>query len=385
MELNEQQVIEDYYKLRSCRAVSEKYGCSSETIRRILKRNGIKLTGWKRPPKKEPNRRCPAHITYTDEEVINAYLRLGTQDKVSDELGISHTTVYRILKRNNIQSTGRQGNHGGGTPSKITDEQLIKACETMTRQEIADNYGMHIASVDRRMSKLGVHALPADNSFCDRKGNFGDCWHFVESQWRKFEALHPGFEYLETRKAGGTARIRLKCKKCGTIIERAGSTLREKQIRCEQCEADRKLNEARQSVAHVINAIAFSLTPRICKHCGKTFTSANPYQIYCSKKCIRKSKGNSIRRRCRKYGVYYDPSVKSELVFKRDGMVCQICGKKCDPMDHIWGDTGPLYPSVDHIIPLAKGGTHTWGNVQTAHIICNSFKRDLLEEEANCG
>lgn len=97
-QLNEQQVIEDYYNLRSCRAVSEKYDCSAEHIRRILKRNNIALTGWKCPPKKEPNRRCPAHISYTDDEVINAYLRLGTQDKVRDELGISHTTVYRILK-----------------------------------------------------------------------------------------------------------------------------------------------------------------------------------------------------------------------------------------------------------------------------------------------
>ena len=41
-------VIQQYYKLRSCRAVGELYNCSEETIRRLLKRNNIKLTGWKR-------------------------------------------------------------------------------------------------------------------------------------------------------------------------------------------------------------------------------------------------------------------------------------------------------------------------------------------------
>ena len=34
------------------------------------------------------------------------------------------------------------------------------------------------------------------------------------------------------------------------------------------------------------------------------------------------------------------------------------------------------YPTVDHIVPLSKGGTHTWNNVQLAHMACNSGKCD---------
>jgi hypothetical protein len=30
---------------------------------------------------------------------------------------------------------------------------------------------------------------------------------------------------------------------------------------------------------------------------------------------------------------------------------------------------------------LANGGTHTWDNVQCAHAICNSYKRDLWADE----
>lgn len=176
--------------------------------------------------------------------------------------------------------------------------------------------------------------------------------------------------------------MRLKCKVCGAVIERADSTIREKQIKCEFCKADRELKEARQSVALIINAIAFSLTPRICKHCGKVFTSPYPGQLYCSKECKNHKKRYkaSIRKRCREYGVYYDPSVTREKVIKRDNGVCQICGKTCDPSDLRWGFSGPDFPTLDHIVALANGGTHTWGNVQCACGQCNSYKRDLTRE-----
>lgn len=34
--------------------------------------------------------------------------------------------------------------------------------------------------------------------------------------------------------------------------------------------------------------------------------------------------------------------------------------------------------TIDHIIPLSKGGTHTYNNVQLAHYICNSKKSDKI-------
>ena len=376
---NDALLVEEYRICRRCRLVAEKYGCSDETVRRaLIKFNEPRII---RHPRKETRPRATKEELkiivdeyYSSDADINSLVKKyhrspATISKAIKELGHG-------IKKNPINSL------------KITDEQLTEACKTMTRQEIADAYEMHIASVDRRMSKLGVHAVAAENPshyiLSSRKGNFGDCWHFVESQWRKFEALHPGFEYLETRKAGSTIRVRLKCKKCGTIIERAGSTIREKQIRCEQCEADRKLNEARQSVTRVINTIAVSLTPRICAGCGEIFTSPYQSQLYCSAKCKNRTKrkkyGHSYRSRCRKYGVYYDPTVTKEKVIERDNGICQICGKVCDPFDLRWGIYGPDNPTVDHIIALKNGGTHTWDNVQCACRECNSYKRDLTEE-----
>lgn len=63
--------------------------------------------------------------------------------------------------------------------------------------------------------------------------------------------------------------------------------------------------------------------------------------------------------------------IKEKEIYLRDGWVCQICHKRVDK--------GLKYPSLmsaslDHIIPLNEGGTHTYSNLQLAHFRCNSSK-----------
>lgn len=190
-----------------------------------------------------------------------------------------------------------------------------------------------------------------------------------------------GFEYVSHTRG----RVKLKCKSCGNVLERARSTVRCKNIKCEYCKEAKQLSEARQKMMCFFVALRESKTPRRCETCGEKFTSIYPAQKYCSGKCKRYSR--SYRGRCKRYGVYYDPSVTRIKVVKRDKCTCQICGKVCNPQDKSWGFSGPDFPTLDHIIPLAKGGTHTWGNVQCACGICNSYKRDLLETYQNdrCG
>ena len=56
--------------------------------------------------------------------------------------------------------------------------------------------------------------------------------------------------------------------------------------------------------------------------------------------------------------------------------VCGICGK---PVDFSYTYPHPLSPTVDHIIPVSKGG-HPSGlqNLQLAHRCCNREKSDRL-------
>ena len=58
-------------------------------------------------------------------------------------------------------------------------------------------------------------------------------------------------------------------------------------------------------------------------------------------------------------------------VFNRDGWLCGICG---DPVDAGLSYPDPGSKSLDHIVPLSRGGGHTLDNVQLAHLFCNLSK-----------
>ena len=58
-------------------------------------------------------------------------------------------------------------------------------------------------------------------------------------------------------------------------------------------------------------------------------------------------------------------------VFVRDRWICGICGTSVDPLLEY---PDPFSASLDHVIPLSKGGTHTYSNVQCSHLRCNVGK-----------
>ncbi len=58
-------------------------------------------------------------------------------------------------------------------------------------------------------------------------------------------------------------------------------------------------------------------------------------------------------------------------IFERDGWVCQLCGEAVDPAREF---PDPLSPSLDHVIPLDRGGAHVPENCQLAHFGCNASK-----------
>ena len=89
--------------------------------------------------------------------------------------------------------------------------------------------------------------------------------------------------------------------------------------------------------------------------------------------------GGKWRKRAERYGcAEFDKTISLKELIKRDDGICQICGKPTDKDDITNGHIGRMYPTLDHIIPLSKGGTHTWDNVQLAHMSCNAGKCDRL-------
>jgi 5-methylcytosine-specific restriction endonuclease McrA len=113
-----------------------------------------------------------------------------------------------------------------------------------------------------------------------------------------------------------------------------------------------------------------------CKQCGIEYTSIRKDAgAYCSRKCTLKyAKKNRehIARASRKIGGGF-----SDVdVFKAAKWKCTICGIK---VHQATGQHSETQATIDHVVPMSKGGLHVWGNVQCACQRCNASKSDKIE------
>lgn len=77
----------------------------------------------------------------------------------------------------------------------------------------------------------------------------------------------------------------------------------------------------------------------------------------------------ALARRARLAGVPSEP-INREAVFARDKFICARCKQFVEPSQR----------SIDHRIPVSKGGSNTYDNVQLMHRVCNSRKRARMPE-----
>lgn len=115
-----------------------------------------------------------------------------------------------------------------------------------------------------------------------------------------------------------------------------------------------------------------------CPHCGDWYLAdrlafSRHTDRTCSNRCAKRMA--NVRRRAAERDAFVSPVNRFEI-FERDGWMCMLCG---DPIERDEVSPHPLSPSIDHVIPLARGGTHEPGNVQAAHLLCNSLKGDRVE------
>ena len=132
--------------------------------------------------------------------------------------------------------------------------------------------------------------------------------------------------------------------------------------------------------------------PRIkqCKNCGVEFATecGKTNSMFCCEKCKRRYTNKTKRiyektiriKRIIKNGNV-DKGITLDRLIKRDKSMCHLCGGLVDINDYDTNNNGYVicgdyYPSIDHVVPIAKGGTHSWENVKLAHRLCNSIKSD---------
>ena len=83
----------------------------------------------------------------------------------------------------------------------------------------------------------------------------------------------------------------------------------------------------------------------------------------------------NARRRANQRGLPAEKFSYAEI-FDRDQWTCQLCGRPIDPK--LRGRTAKSV-SIDHILPISRGGGHIRDNVQAAHFGCNVRKSNRLE------
>ena len=74
------------------------------------------------------------------------------------------------------------------------------------------------------------------------------------------------------------------------------------------------------------------------------------------------------KRRAKEKNAVVIGSFTNKEIFLRDYFICSICGL---PVDQTLVFPNKLSASLDHSVPLSKGGEHSSQNVTCTHLTCN--------------
>lgn len=191
----------------------------------------------------------------------------------------------------------------------------------------------------------------------------------------------------------GETKLLIKCTSCGEEKEISSISLRgrhSKKVSCKNCshietvkrnELEKHRREEKRRLIKLEQLrsreqISFPL----CE-CGELLPIGRKTCDRCQRHKRRLQERRKEHRR-RNRTKEFDETITLEKLYKRDNGVCYLCNKECD-----WTDfqkvngafvVGGSYPTVEHIVPLCKGGLHKWDNVKLACHACNSRKGTKL-------
>ena len=259
----------------------------------------------------------------------------------------------------------------------------------MTRAEVRDKYSLSCDALRWIVRQYGGESLLIDQSMTEEQIT----QHLIDNG----TALKYAGEYKRGQ------YVLLHCDECGCTMRYAASSLFRHNVNCKQCKEIAKQEktheiEAQREADRKAKAEAAAERKRIqeqeraarmrevsCTVCGTLFSTTNPRRFTCSSECSRK-RANTLSSRKHDKRIAKDKRIdKIELLslYKRDGGICHICGKQCNLDDYTVTDAaviaGNWYPSIDHIVPVSKGGADSWDNVKLAHRICNSLRGNKIE------
>lgn len=290
-------------------------------------------------------------ITKEEElQVIELHYQGMTRNQISEILGITPGRVRGYIRRS-------------GLSVKVSKGVTCKGCNSKFDQLTGNHYFCEKSCKDRYYHlKTRPPRGPVPKQ-CDVCGS-----EFMATMSKaRFCSNYCRLDYL-------TPKFNKECIYCGAnYIGSAGSS----DYCSNKCSDNSRYEEYRKSLPTY---------NKKCCECSDFFSTNGKNRKFCQTDCSRKYHGRLKELRKRERIIANGPvdkDISIERLMDRDNKTCYLCNEKCEINDFEVRDcgtivTGPNYPSVDHIIPVSKGGTHTWDNVMLACRKCNIEKRDIV-------
>lgn len=302
-------------------------------------------------------------------DIVNLYVNGIEQKEITERTGQTYSVVRYWLKKKGLYDPKRR------QTGKCHAMQGINQANTTRKQE-AEN-------------RLTLFLLDKGFKYID--GYDGRDSHF------KVQCLTCGGTFTRGLNSHAWKQNHLRCPICD---ERERAAKQSEQATRQQQRVQQQEEYRQKRLERELEKQKFRDEVHICKECGCLYTNRSYAQSIgvdpkyvqridcCSRECLNKYERKSQRKynathgkhklRAIKYGVEFDKTVNLNDMLIRYGTKCAICGCECNLKDYkvvngvrICGDD---YPSIDHIIPMSKGGGHVWNNVQVAHRSCNTKK-----------
>ena len=201
--------------------------------------------------------------------------------------------------------------------------------------------------------------------------------------WSTWQRRQPGYD--RKRRERRERKVDIQCERCGKTASVTVQHAKVQRYCSLLCAGNRGKGTAvtlyvapprRHPGVTVIASNGAAWKSGQCQVCSARFLSKQ-FDATCSHECNRArtrdmSREYEHRRRARKRNAFV-ANVYRNRVYELDGYKCHLCGKRCDPTKAV---PHPRAPTIDHVIPLASGGTHEPANCRTACFLCNAVKGD---------
>lgn len=291
---------------------------------------------------------------YTSEEVelMKNLIDEGfTNRQIAERLDRTYSAISGYVKKHKLRANFK----GVSRTCKNCERSFIATHNLHLREYCSDDCRVRYFENNYEGNK--AQCRNCLDFFYSRDENRKHCSHECRKDWNEKHGVKRIVSYVV---------YRFNCKFCKKRCSGIGRTKRK--FCSDKCN-DRYRAMKLQEINILINTRSIK-----CRECGKHFSTHIKDRKYCSKTCSNRykwRKADTVRRMMIKNNGRIDYCISLDRLYRRDKGLCHICESKVD-MNLNSNDN--MYGSIDHVMPIAKGGTHTWDNVKLAHRICNSIK-----------